>query len=181
MYLTDKLKRFLAELASFLTTCSLPWLMLLSNCHNSLYKGENLLEYWASRLIISWGRFAGSPHLAWNLFSFGRLNQSLHWARRGLYALWENFKVGHFEGLAIERGLGKSAQRGLKCFFARIFYLTSTFKSWQWHCRAETLILKVAAIAQKAVWHWKVTDRQLRLASLLVIFTKEIVFLFVNI
>lgn len=41
----DKLKRlfFLSELASFRTTCSSLWLMLLSNCHNSLYKGENLL------------------------------------------------------------------------------------------------------------------------------------------
>lgn len=63
----DKLKRlfFLSELASFRTTCSSLWLMLLSNCHNSLYKGENLLA---------------QVHLIW-LFSWGRLNQSIHWAR----------------------------------------------------------------------------------------------------
>lgn len=50
-------------------------------------------------------------------------------------------------------------------FFARIFYLTSTFKSWQWHCRAETAVLKVAAIAQKAVWRWKNNRRTIKVAE----------------
>lgn len=148
----DELKRlFLSELASFRTTCSSLWLMLLSNCHNSLYKGENLPEIdYLLRAVRRFTLSGFSPE--------GVLTRV--YTERGLCALWEIFKVGHFEGLAIERG--KSAQRGLKCFFARIFYLTSTFKSWQWHCRAETAVLKVAAIAQKAVWRWKITDGQLK-------------------
>lgn len=108
----DKLKRlfFLSELASFRTTCSSLWLMLLSNCHNSLYKGENLLAIdYLLRAVRRFTLSGFSPE--------GVLTRV--YTEQGLCALWEIFKVGHFEGLAIERG--KSPQRGLKCFLQGSF------------------------------------------------------------
>lgn len=84
--------------------------MLLSNCHNSLYKGENLLAIdYLLRAVRRFTLSGFSPE--------GVLTRV--YTERGLCALWEIFKVGHFEGLAIERG--KSPQRGLKCFLQGSF------------------------------------------------------------